>query len=540
MSALALPSADEIEASILRDSLRDFIISAWPLVEPGTELSMNWHIEVVCERLQAATRGDTKRLILNVPPRSMKSYTVSVFWPAWVWLTRPEARFMFATYSKDLSVEHAENFRVVIGAEPLDDDEDPEGRTLLERVGYRGLLNLLGDDWGLAGDQVMKVRNDRRGVRFATSTGAKVTGFGGDYQICDDPHNAEDVHSDVMREKVLRWWDQSMASRLNSQKTGVRIVVMQRLHEQDLTGHLVDKGGWEHICLPMQYDPAHPHAWPDDPRTEHGELLWPERWGPQETESLRQDHDPYAWAGQYQQLPAPAEGGIFKTAWWQYYPAAWLRVDPDEHQDDPHRGWEGPHFTRLWQSWDTALKEKTSNDYSVGQLWAQFGPDRYLLRQVRGRWNLPDMITEAVNLHTWATARFPGLSQAVFVENTANGPELIAALRRKVQGVIPVNADRDKVSRAHAVLPQISGGNVYLPGRPRMTSNGPAPDPTGQDGCPGWVIDMVAECAAFPNAAHDDQVDALTQALDPRRWTAGGQRRRDHGHSVSSRLTGAR
>lgn len=508
----SLPSADEIRASIAVDSLREFIGQAWPLVEPGTQFRSNWHIDVICEHLEAQTRGEMPKLLINVPPRHMKSLTVCVFWPCWEWLTRPQTRWMFAAYAQILSTRDSVKCRNIIESQGLSSTRGTDGRdlTMLERIGYQGLLRLLGQSWDLKDDQNLKTRfeNTETGYRLSTSVGGSATGEGGDRLVIDDPHKADEVTSDVMRENVLDWHDQTWSTRLNDRKTGTQTVIMQRLHEEDLAGHIIDFGDWHHLCLPAEYEPTHPFVWPDDPRDEEGELLWPGHVGPDEIDGLKKALGSYGYAGQFQQRPAPAEGGIFKTSWWRYYPADWLEGD-----EWPHGA---PAFSRVWQSWDTALKEKTSSDYTVGQVWAQDLSDRYLLRQVRGRWSFTEALEQIIQQTGWVARRFPKhASHSVFVENAAMGPELINAARRKVQGVIPVNADRDKVSRAFAVTPQLEAGHIHVPGQGRMTSSGLAPDPGVT---PAWAQELIAECAAFPNAANDDQVDALTQGLDPRRW----------------------
>jgi hypothetical protein len=167
-----------------------------------------------------------------------------------------------------------------------------------------------------------------------------VTGEGGDVTVLDDPHKPEEAQSDLTRQFVLDWHDATWSTRLNDPETGVKIVVMQRLHERDLTGHLLERGGWEHLCLPAGYAPSHQFAWPRDPRTEPGEVLW-EKWGAPWLAEKKLELGSYGYAGQYQQRPAPAEGGILKRRWWRYY---------------DHEG-ELPHFDQLCQSWDMAFKD---------------------------------------------------------------------------------------------------------------------------------------------------------------------------------------
>jgi hypothetical protein len=251
---LILPRYSELEAERLRRSLPRFVRSAWPLLEPATQFREGWHLDALCEALEAVARGELRRLIINVPPRHMKSLAAAVFFPCWLWLSRPEARLLYASYSQALSIRDSLKCRRLIEA----DGTAGEG-TLLERLGYRGLLLLLGEDWGLAGDQRAKQRfeNSRTGYRLATSVGGTATGEGGDLLVIDDPHKADEVESEVRREAVLDWHDATMATRLNDPQPGAEVVIMQRLHERDLTGHLLEQGGFELLCLPAEYEPGH-------------------------------------------------------------------------------------------------------------------------------------------------------------------------------------------------------------------------------------------------------------------------------------------
>ncbi len=498
---MRLPSSDEIRASIAADELREFIPAAWPLLLPGIPYLSNWHIDAICDHLEAASRGEIRRLIINIPPRMMKSLSVSVFWPAWTWLSRPETQFLFASYSIKLALRDAVQMRQVV--ESVGHASRTDG-SLLERVGYQGVLRLLGRDWVIAEDQNQKgeFTNTAGGGRMSTSVTATVTGFGGDIIVADDPHNALEGNSEVKREEVLNWWDGAITSRMNQPKKSVRVVVMQRLHEEDLCGHILSRDlDYTHVCIPMEYEPKHPFRWPDDPRIEEGELLWPERLGDLELKQLKVNQ--YSYAGQYQQRPAPAEGGLFKRAWWRFYPEA-----------------EPPPAKRIWTSWDTALKDKTSGDYTVGIAWLQDLANVYVLRIVRGHWSLVEALAQMKALHDWLTethGRSGGMC-AHYVENAAMGPELIAAARRSIAGVVPVFGTADKWSRASAVTPAIESGNVFLPAHPVTL------EPTSM------ASELIEECAGFPNGAHDDMVDALVYGIDPRRFVRGAAKRRREGH----------
>ena len=441
-----------------RLSLRDYMRLAWHVVEPATPFVPGWHLDAIAEHLEAVTSGQIRRLLVNMPPRHMKSLAVSVFWPTWEWTRHPECRWLYSSYALSLSIR-----------------DSLKCRRLIQSPWYQA-------HWGsvfqLAGDQNLKTRfdNDRSGYRIATSVGGAATGEGGDRVVCDDPHNVREAESDAMREATLTWWDQVMSTRLNDPETGSLVIVMQRVHERDLAGHVLAQGGYEHLCLPAEYEPR---VWTTsigwcDPRTELGELLWPQRFPASALAELKLRLGSYGAAGQLQQRPAPAEGGRLKRAWWRY----WL--------EPPAR------FDEQLQSWDMAFKAGDGSDYVVGQVWGRRGADCYLLDQVRDRMDLPATLQAVRAL----SVKWPG-AVTKLVEDSANGPAVIQTLRHELPGLIAVNPEGGKLTRVAAISPAVEAGNVYLPDPARAA----------------WVGDLVNECAAFPNGAHDDQVDALSQAL---------------------------
>jgi predicted phage terminase large subunit-like protein len=508
-----LPTTTELRAELARRGLLAFTIDAWPLVEPATPFVSNWHIEAIAEHLEAATRGELRRLVINIPPRHMKSLQVAVFWPAWVWLSHPERRFLYASYAEKLSISHSVICRRLIQSRGGSAPATAES-TVMQEIGYRGLLELLmgAEAWQLADDQNLKERfhNTRTGFRLATSVGGSVTGEGGDVCVLDDPHKPDEVESDTVRQSVLDWYDQVWSTRLNDAASGVQLIIMQRLHERDLTGHVLERGGFEHLCLPAEYEPSHPFVWPDDPRSEPGQVLW-RKWGPPWLEEKRVELGSYGYAGQYQQRPAPEEGGILRRPWWRYY--------------DPNRPL--PHFQRLVQSWDMAFTDTDGSDYVVGQVWGQFGADKYLLRQTRARLEFTETVHAVRELTNWVEERFPGhRGHAKYVEDKANGPAVISTLRHRIPGLIAVDPRGDKVARARAVAPELEAGNIHLPGVASQDGQG-----YDRGRTPEWVQGFVEECAAFPNSAHDDQVDACSQALMKLAGTTGARRRR-HEHKT--------
>jgi predicted phage terminase large subunit-like protein len=317
----------------------------------------------------------------------------------------------------------------------------------------------------------------------------------------DDPHNVNEAESDTVRHSVLDWWDTVMSTRLNDPKTGARVIVMQRVHETDLSGHVLAQGGYEHLCLPAEYEEGRSIitsiGW-SDPRTVAGELLWSERFGEAEMGALKRSMGSYAAAGQLQQRPAPAEGGLFKRHWWRYWkprgsslPPVPVRYPSGELQ--LVEAVELPaQFDALGQSWDMAFKDLMSSDFVVGQVWAKKGADRFLLDQTKERLDFPGTLRAVRSM----TERWPAAGLKL-VEDKANGSAVIATLKHEISGLVPVNPEGGKEARANAVSPQVESGNVYLP-HPSLKH---------------WVPAFIEECAAFPNAKHDDQVDGMTQIL---------------------------
>ena len=470
-----LPAKIEIRGELARRSLYEFVKLFWPVLEPGSPFTDGFHIRLVCGQLEAVTRGEITRLIINIPPRHGKSNIVSIMWPAWVWATHPETRWLFASYAQSLSERHSTSCRRLI--------ESPE---------YQ---RLFGGEFKLASDANQKARfeNNRGGARLATSIGGAVTGEGGDIIVIDDPHKVDDIESDTEREKVLDSFARTISTRLNDQRTGAIVIVCQRVHERDLVGDLLERGGWQHLCLPAEYDARHPYISELDPRTTDGELLWSERFGPAVLEPYKRELGIEGSAAQLQQLPAPPGGAIFHRNKWRWYL-------PDQAPT---------HFDRLAISVDLAVSAGKRNDYTVAQVWGQVGADKYLLHQVRAKLDFPEQIQMVRDLTHWVATNYPHMdAPGIYIEKAANGEPLEITLRHEIPGIILRPAVGDKQMRALAIIPQIEAGNVYLPGA--ADSRGESYDRTRT---PESVQLLVNETAAFPHGAYDDQVDALTQAL---------------------------
>jgi predicted phage terminase large subunit-like protein len=482
-SWLAKPNARaKVEREHATRSLREFVRQSWHIIEPSTPFVPGWHIDAIIDHLEAVSFGHIRNLLINVPPRHMKSLLVSVLWPAWEWTRWPERRWLFSSYAATLSIR-----------------DSVKCRRLIESPWYRAR-------WGhvfvLTGDQNAKTRfdNNRSGYRLSTSVGGAVTGEGGDRIVCDDPHNVADVASDAMRNSAIEWWDVAMSTRVNDPKTSAMVIVMQRCHQRDLSGHLLEKGNFEHLCLPAEYEgPGRVTSIGfSDPRTELGELLWRDRFGPTEIEELKVNLGSYAAAGQLQQRPSPMGGGIFKRHWFRYFqpvganlPPVLVRLPDGTQASIP--AIEAPHHVdEQMQSWDCTFKDLDTSDYVVGQQWARLGSKFLLGDQFRARTDCPGTVKAIRAMN----AKWRG-TMAILIEDKANGSAVIQMLAHEIPGLLPVNPQGGKIARAQAVSPLIEAGNIYLP-HPEF-----AP----------WVNDFIEECVQFPNGAHDDQVDAMTQAL---------------------------
>ena len=465
-------SEDDPTVRAATKHLREFVAQAWQTVEPETRYKPNWHIDIMCEHLEAAQRREIRNLLINIPPRMMKSLTVSVFFPAWDFIHNPGDRFFYASYNQDLATDHSVATRRVI-----------ESDWYQARWGHRVKI---------ARGSNLKTRFEttKLGARFSTSVDGTSTGKGADFVVVDDPHNVKEAESDVRRQDVLTWWDVVMPSRFNDPETGVRIIVMQRVHEEDLSGHVLEQGGYTHLNLPMEYEPKTYHYsgfGARDPRKEEGELLFPDRISRRSVEDLKVRMGSQAYAGQYQQRPTPVEGGILKRGWWGWY----------DHI---------PELVYMTQGVDTATKKGQENDYSaimtmgagadgnfyVMDLWHDKQEFPALKRTVRSQYTLwrPDEIAvEDTNAGT------------SIIQSVADD-ELIAARTPGVPSLppLPVVAwtpgTQDKVRRVNNIAPYVEAGRVLLPrGR-------------------AFVDPFIKEAADFPNATHDDRVDALVICMN--------------------------
>ena len=473
------------EAESLSLSLRDFVRESWPALKPDDTFLHNWHLDAVCEHLEAVTRGEITRLQVWVPPVSMKTLLVSVMWPAWEWTHSPKMRYWSASYS-----------------EPLAGIISSWSRSLIMSDWYQARW---GENFSFVSQSVIQFSNDRGGTRLATSPEGKGTGLHGHRILIDDPIKPDDAAatSRATLESTNRWWDSTVSSR-GIGNDFARVIVMQRLHENDLCGHTLEKEHYEVLCLPERYERNHPFAWPKDPRDE-GDLLWPDFRNEAISTALAKDMLTHRAAGQLQQRPAAREGEILKRHWWRFY-------DPKLFRDETLKN-RRPKFRTVVQSVDTPLKDKESNDLVAIQAWGVKGADRYLFDLRKGHMNYSQAKRAILEQRRYVTKLSPHCAHYCLIENAGYGVELILELKREMTGIVKITRGGvgDKILRAESACADLESGNCFLPGFRMGGDEFSMPDETR---CPAEIVDFIDSCAIFPNGRNDDDVDSWSQCMN--------------------------
>jgi predicted phage terminase large subunit-like protein len=446
--------------TMLRQDFSTFAARCFYDLNPQTDLAMNWHLDVIAAKLAAVRQGKIRRLIINLPPRSLKSLMASIAFPAWCLGHDPSAQILCVSYAQDLSDKLARDCR-----------------SIMMSPWYRRIFPTR-----LARHRqaVQEFVTTRQGYRLATSNGGVLTGRGADIILIDDPLKPEEALSDAQRKAANEWFSHTLYSRLNDKRHGAIVIIMQRLHEDDLVGHVLEQEPWEVVRFPAiaEEDELHRIETILGPRTftrRLGEALHPEREPLETLERIRRTIGEYNFAGQYQQNPAPLGGGLVKTEWFERYSA----------NERPET------FDRIVQSWDTANKATELSDFSVCTTWGIKGKYLYLLSVLRKRLEYPDLkraVREQQRLFN---------ANVVLIEDKASGTQLIQELR--VDGCSAVTAYKpecDKIMRLHAQTGVIESGFVHIPET--------AP----------WVAEYLHEMTVFPRGKHDDQVDSTAQFID--------------------------
>ena len=430
--------------ALLRMDFYAFIQRCFLQLNPSQHFLPNWHIEVIAAKLEACRQGKIRRLIINVPPRHLKSICGSIALVAWILGHDPSAQVLCVSYAQDLSDKLARDCRSVLMS--------------------KWFRALFGDLISTNRQSVQEFKTKHEGCRRATSVDGGLTGFGADFIIIDDPLKPDEALSDGQRNAVNEWYDNTLYSRLNSKDEGCIILIMQRLHEDDLVGHVLEQEQWEVVSLPAiaEQDESFLIETPYGPRRftrTAGGILHPARESRRTLENIRRTIGEYNFAGQYQQAPAPAGGGLINREWFKTYGS-------DDRPDS---------FDQIVQSWDTANKVSELNAYSVCTTWGINGSRIYLLHVLRRRMEYPDLKRAVIS-----QARIYGAT-VVPIEDQASGTQLIQELvRDELHSVRKYKPEHDKVMRLRAQTATIENGFVFLPRE--------AP----------WLADYLHELITFP------------------------------------------
>ncbi|MHA1559285.1 MAG: phage terminase large subunit [Alphaproteobacteria bacterium] len=461
--------------ALLRKDLAAFTHKTFQIVSPGATFLQNWHIQAIAHHLRQAYDRKITRLIITMPPRNLKSISASVAFVAWALGQNPNLKYICASYSNELSAKHARDTRAVMSSADYK-RLFPRSRLNPKKSAELEFETLVG------------------GGRYSTSLGGTLTGRGGNFLIVDDPMKPQDAQSDVQRKAVKEWYDQTLYTRLDDKQADVIIVIMQRLHEDDLVGHLLEKDpSWVHLDLPAIAieDQEIPIGANEIHHRKAGDVLHAEREPLAVLERTKVMIGSLTFSAQYQQRPVPLEGNLIKRAWFQTY------------GDLPER----KTGVRVVQSWDTATSTSEQNDYSVCTTWLVSKRDYYLIDVLRIRLEFP-ALRKRIIAHAQKHR-----ANAVLIEDAGPGKPMLQDLRTNpVPGMplpIGIKPEGDKVVRMEAQSTQIEVGQVHLPADA------------------SWLDEFIRELLAFPKSRHDHQVDSVSQFLKwisrrPRTGTLAG------------------
>ena len=488
-----LPTLAELDAEIARRSLLGFTTYTYPGYQ------VNWHHELIAARLDEFATLRDQRLMVYAQPRSGKSELVSRRLPAYILGRDPDASIIAASYGADLARRMNRDVQRIMDDDAylrLFPDTRLSGRNV--RADAQGSYLRNSDMFEVVG---------RKGYYMGVGVGGALTGSGAFYMILDDPvKNRKEANSATYRQAVWEWYTSTFFTRLAP--GGNILLIVTRWHEDDLAGRLLAAAKadphadqWTVITLPaVAEEPVAAY----DPRTP-GDVLWPVRWDAAEMRRKRAVVGERDWASLYQQRPAPDEGEIFKRMHWRYWQPRGAKLPPvtvtmgDGSVSEVEPVELPARFDEMVQSWDLAFKDTAASDFVAGLIVGRAGANKYLLDYINDRL---DIVASMAAIEHWAT-KWPK-AIAKLIEDKANGPAVIQMMRGKVAGLLPITPEGGKISRAYAAQPEVQSGNVYLP-HPNLAA---------------WTNEFINNAAAFPNAAHDDDVDAFTQAII--RWQAGG------------------
>ncbi|KJV56122.1 terminase-like family protein [Orientia chuto str. Dubai] len=457
MSDLECANYSAIFNSLLRVDLASFINKTFNTINPGIKFQPNWHINLIANHLEHATYGKIKRLIINIPPRSLKSICVSVAWPAWILGKNPTKRIIVACYAQNLSTKHSIDTKTIITSKWY---QELYPNTILSRK------------------QNMKYKfmTTKHGFRLASSVGGSITGEGGDILIIDDPHNPTYINSTKIRNKAIEWFEQTLLTRLNDKNKGTIVLIMQRLHTEDLSGYLLKNTHdlWKVLRIPAIAEKEYRYEIGKEfIAIRPGDVLHQARDKLENLQIIQNELGIHNFAAQYLQSPMQKTIGLLEHNMIQYYDQYPKNID----------------FTV--QSWDTAIKINDNNDYTACTTWGVSGKYYYLLNIFRERLSYPKLKILVTDYMTKGSHRY------ILIEDKASGQSLIQDL--KSQGIInifPQKPKLDKVTRFSFTIPYFESGNVLIP---RSAS---------------WLALFLSEITSFPYGKHDDIVDSVSQFIN--------------------------
>jgi predicted phage terminase large subunit-like protein len=461
IAALPVSSRHALFQAVVRTDLYSFVQWGFPIVSGGKHLQLNWHLEAMAYALTDVINGNTRRLIITVPPRSLKSICSSVALPAFALGHDPTRRIICVSYSEVLARKHGNDCRALM--------HSPHYQRIFPRTRISP-----------SKDTETEIMTTAGGSRLTTSVGGTLTGRGGDLIIIDDPLKPQDAHSETARESQKQWLSGTLLSRLDHKSEGSIIVVMQRLHPDDLVGHLLEQGGWTHLNLQAiaETDCRIPLGINRYHHRRVGELLHPQREDQATLDDLKRAMGSMEFAAQYQQSPVPIDGNLIKWSWFKLY-------------DSPPKPGPGD---RLIVSWDTAMSSNQPSDFSACVVLLVRGETVYILDVIRARLEYPDLRRAVMTQHGRWGGQIPA-AYSLLIEKKGAGVSLIQDLHRENIYPLGIDPDGDKILRMEAQTARIEAGAVYLP------RNAP------------WLDEFKKEVLSFPKGRHDDQVDALSQGL---------------------------
>lgn len=455
------PTPRYVYDAILRTDFPSFARKCFATLNSEQALCWNWYLDAIAYEACRIYRGENHRLVVNAPPRSLKSICISVAFVAWCLGRDPTLKFICASYAQDLADEHGRLCHLIMNSTWYQ-RVFPSTRLDRKKSSSAHFVTTAG------------------GMRYATSVGGSLTGLGADIIIIDDPMKAADANSKVEQERVTKWFDSTLLTRLNDKSEGRIILVMQRLHVADLTTHVLEKGSWKLLSLPAiaQSDLEIRLADDEAHLFKAGDTLQPGREHMDVLDDVKNDLGAFNFSAQYLQEPTPLEGNLVRREWFRSYTLA-------------PRSQSGGHVVI---SWDTAIKAGELNDYSVGTVWLMqtlaHGKHYYLLDVVRERMEYPRLRQCVIDLKERWRAR------TVLIEDKGSGQGLIQELKPQGFPAVAVSVEADKIVRFSSQTAVIQQGRVYLPGT--------AP----------WLDAFLQELMQFPAGRHDDQVDSVSQFLN--------------------------